>query len=63
MLSGEVIEERIDDPRGESRLIAGKSRNNKLIQVVIGSRFGKLVIVTNYLPSEDEWIGGIIRKR
>lgn len=63
ILSGNVIEERLDDPRGESRLISGKSQNGKLIHAVIGLRFGKPVIVTNYLPGKDEWVGGIIRKR
>lgn len=63
ILSGQVIEERLDDPRGESRLIAGKSNSGKIIHVVIGLRFGKPVIVTNYIPSTVEWIGGIIRQR
>lgn len=63
ILSGKVIEEMVDDPRGESRLISGKSKNGKLIHVVIGLRFGKPVIVTNYLPSEEVWVSGIIRKR
>ncbi len=63
ILSGKVIEERLDDPRGESRLIAGKSSSGKMIHIVVGLRFGKPIIVTNYIPSRVEWIGGIIRKR
>ncbi len=63
ILSGHVVEERLDDPRGESRLIAGKSVSGKLIHVVVGIRFERPIIVTNYLPDKDEWIGGIIRKR
>lgn len=63
ILSGKVIEERLDDLRGESRLIVGKSSSGKMIHIVIGLRFGKPVIVTNYIPSKVEWIGGIIRKR
>lgn len=62
ILSGEVIEERLDDSRGESRLIAGQSKGGKLIHVVIGLRFDRPVIVTNYIPSEDEWVGGKIRR-
>ena len=54
ILSGEVIDERLDDPRGESRLIAGKTGNGKLIHVVIGLRFGTPVIVTVYIPSQKE---------
>lgn len=63
VLSGKVIEERLDDPRGESRLIAGKTNTGKMVHVVIGLRFGKPVIVTNYIPSQEEWVGGIIRRR
>ena len=63
ILSGKVIEERLDDPRGESRLIAGESSSGKMIHVVIGLRLGKPVIVTNYIPSKVEWFSGIIRKR
>lgn len=63
ILSGEVIEERLDDQRGESRLIAGKSGEGKLLHIVIGLRFGIPVIVTNYMPSKEEWIRGKIRRR
>lgn len=63
ILAGEVIEERLDDSRGESRLIAGKIPEDKIIHIVIGLRYGKPVIVTNYLPSKEEWISGKIRKR
>lgn len=63
ILSGEVIEERLDDPRGESRLITGKTNEGRVLHVVIGLRFGKPVILTNYIPSKEEWISGKIRKR
>ena len=63
ILLGEVIDERLEDPRGESRLIAGKTQSNKLIHVVIGLRFGTPVIVTVYIPSKERWIYGRIRKR
>lgn len=63
ILSGEVINERLDDPRGESRLVAGETQNGKLIHVVIGLRFNTPVIVTVYTPSKEKWIYGKIRKR
>lgn len=63
ILSGKVIEERLDDPRGESRLIAGKANEGRMIHIVIGLRFGVPVIVTNYIPGKEEWIGGKIRKK
>lgn len=63
IISGEVIEERLNDPRGKSRLVAGKTQAGKLIHIVVGIRFGKLVVVTVYIPSKEGWIGGKIRKR
>ena len=63
IIYGKVIEERLDDPRGESRLIAGQSKSGGLIHVVVGLKFNKPIIVTNYLPSEEEWISGKIIKR
>lgn len=63
ILSGRVIEERLSDPRGESRLIAGKSKEGKQIHIVVGLRFGRPVVVTTYIPSKEEWVGGKIRRR
>jgi|SRR3989344_693679 len=62
IFAGEVIEERPDDPRGESKLIAGRTQGNKMIHVVIGLRFETPIIVTVYLPDDKEWISGKIRK-
>ncbi len=63
IFSGKVIEERLDDARGESRLVAGKSKNGKFIHIVIGLRFGKPVIVTVYTPGETLWTHGTMRKK
>lgn len=62
ILSGKVIEERLIDPRGESRLVAGRA-GTKPIHVVIGTREEKPVIVTVYIPGKELWGRGIIRKR
>lgn len=61
IISGGVIEERLNDPRGESRLVVGKTKKGKLVHVVVGLRFGKPVIVTVHTPSSKEWVGGKIR--
>lgn len=62
ILSGKVIKERLTDPRGESRLIAGRA-STKPIHVVIGIREEIPVIVTAYVPDKKLWGRGIIRKR
>lgn len=63
VLSGEIIEKRADDARGESCLVAGRTKDGRLLHVVIGLRFDRPVIVTVYTPSEKLWIRGRIRKR
>src|SRR3989344_2536494 len=63
ILAGEVIEERLDDPRGESRLIAGKTSTGQLVHITIGTRSDKPVIVTVYKPALEKWIRGKIRRR
>lgn len=62
ILSGEVVEERLDDPRGESRLVAGFNKQGEPIHAVLGLRFGFPIIVTVYRPGKEEWISGRIRK-
>ena len=49
ILSGKVIKERLDDPRGESRLVIGTSKSGRIIYIVIGIRERKPVIVTVYI--------------
>lgn len=63
ILSGDVLEERLNDPRGESRLVVGKTKSGRLVHVVVGLRAEKPVIVTVYTPNITEWTRGIIRKR
>lgn len=63
ILSGKQIEERLDDPRGGSRLVVGRTNDGRLVHIVVGLRFGKPLIVTNYIPSKEKWIHGRIRKR
>lgn len=63
IISGKVIKERLNDPRGESRLVVGKTGEGRMIHVVVGLRFRKPVIVTSYIPSKEKWIGSKIRKK
>lgn len=63
ILAGEVVEERLDDPRGESRLVAGRTQRGKWIHTAIGIRFERPVLVTIYKPSPAVWIRGKIRRR
>ena len=54
VLSGEIIEEYPDDPRGESCLIYHE-QNNRDIHVVCSPRAEYLAIITAYLPDPNQW--------
>lgn len=63
VLSGEVLEERLDDPRGESRLVAGKTLGGKNVHTVIGQRDNFPLFVTVYRLERKLWIRGKIRRK
>ncbi len=53
VLQGDIIEEYIDDPRGESCLIC--YINNRTIHVVCSPKDEYLAIITAYLPDPKLW--------
>jgi hypothetical protein len=55
LLDGDIIETYINDPRGESCLVAGKILN-KALHIVCGIRDDRLLIVTVYRPKKPTWI-------
>ena len=55
LLDGDIIEKYINDPRGESCLVAGKVLN-KTLHIVCGKRGDRLLIVTVYRPKKPTWI-------
>jgi hypothetical protein len=63
ILSGEIIEDYPDDPRGHSCLIYGKSNNDKHLHVVCGTAYDRVWIVTVYEPTDDEWIDFKMRRK
>ena len=63
-LSGraEIIEYYPNDPRGESYLILGFTKQNRPIHIVCGiENLEMLVIITVYRPDLNEWIDWKIR--
>lgn len=54
VLSGEIIENYPDDPRGESCLII-HSIQGRIIHVVCAPKTEYLAVITAYLPSPDQW--------
>lgn len=51
ILKGDIIEEYLNDPRGESCLIASRT-----LHVVCGFRGERLLLVTVYKPKPPTWI-------
>ena len=55
LLNGSIIEEYLNDPRGESCLV-GAMIGRKALHVVCGKRDSRLLIVTEYRPKPPTWI-------
>ena len=52
---GEIIERYLDDPRGPSCLIYGRTREGRALHVVCAPKRDHLVVITAYTPSLIEW--------
>ena len=52
---GNVIEDYPEDPRGHSCLIHGHGKDERPIHVVCSPKPEFLVIITAYLPNDEEW--------
>ena len=55
LLNGEVIEDYLDDKRGHSCLIYGKSQVGRDIHVLCGIAYDILWTITVYEPDPAEW--------
>lgn len=54
IFNGEIIEEYVNDERGESCLVF-HSVNQRVIHVVCAPKTEYLAIITAYVPSPDQW--------
>ena len=54
VLSGEIIEEYLEDQRGESCLVMN-TIGNRIIHVVCAPKAEYLSVITAYSPSPDQW--------
>ena len=52
---GEIIEDYPQDPRGHSSLVLGRGAAGRPLHVLCAVKDEYLVIITAYLPDEDEW--------
>ena len=58
----EIVESYANDPRGASCLLLGVNGQGRQIHSIIGYERHPMRIVTAYLPSDDRWINGRIRR-
>ncbi len=57
LMSGEIIEDYPDDPRGASCLVLGHTPENRPIHIVCSQdSSGSIVIVTVYEPEPPKWV-------
>lgn len=54
VLLGDIIENYLDDPRGESCLMCHTTKD-RTIHVVCAPKTEYLVVITAYLPSPEHW--------
>jgi Domain of unknown function (DUF4258) len=55
VLSGDLIEDYPQDPRGHSCLLLGFGDNNRAVHVVCSPKDEYLAIITAYLPDSVQW--------
>ena len=61
ILSGEIIEEYPHDKYSPSCLLYGKTKKRRVLHVQV-SLPPRVVVITTYEPSPEEWINGKVRR-
>jgi hypothetical protein len=63
VLTGELIEDYPDDPRGHSCLLLGSGDQNRPLHVLCSPKVDYLAIITAYLPDPSLWSDDLRRRR
>lgn len=63
VISGEVIEDYPQDPRGPSCLLLGVGEGGRLLHVVCSPKDDYLAIITAYVPDPEQWSADVRRRR
>ena len=53
---GKLIESRLNDPRGKTFLLNGKTKVGRYLHIVCSPKENFLIVVTTYVPNQTEWI-------
>ena len=62
-MTGDLIEDYPEDPRGHSCLLLGRANDGRPIHVVCSPKPDYLAIITAYVPGESEWTSGFTQRR
>ena len=63
VVSGEVVEDYAQDPRGHSCLLLGFGEADRAVHVVCSPKDDYLAIITAYLPDPAQWSEDFKRRR
>ena len=65
VISGEVIEDYPQDPRGHSCLLLGVGEGGRLLHVVCSPKddYLAIIIITAYVPDPEQWSADVRRRR
>ena len=63
VISGEVIEDYPQDPRGPSCLLLGVGEGGRSLHVVCSPKDDYLAIITAYVPDPEQWSADFRRRR
>ena len=62
-MTGDLIEDYPEEPRGHSCLLLGRASDGQPIHVVCSPKSDYLVIITAYVRGESEWTNGFTQRR
>ena len=55
IFSGKLIEDYVEDSRGHSCLLSGKTEQKRVLHVVCAPQKEYLLVITSYIPNPEEW--------
>jgi Domain of unknown function (DUF4258) len=61
-MTGQLIENYLDDPRGHSCLLLGFGNGDRPIHIVAAPRDEYLAIITAYVPDPAQWSSDLMRR-
>lgn len=61
-ITGRLVEDYPDDPRGHSCLLLGSGNDGRPIHIVVAPKEDYLAVITAYVPAPDQWSPDFLRR-